>query len=395
MTAVNAVRRLPSEVPDATVDELCAELFAPLPRVDQRERGAQYLYGLLTADGRKTVRNIAAHVGGGSAEQSLHHFVSSSTWDWMPVRAALCQYLERVLRPRAWVVRPLVIPKAGRHSVGVARRFVPSLGQVINSQEALGVWAVDEEASAPVHWRLLCQEERRSAGGVLGRRRSAAEQPPVADAECVAATAQEVRRWGLGTPRPVVVDLPDCDPRALLELFAAERMPVLTAISGATRVTIADRGRLPGDTEREVSAQQLLKMVRAVRRPITWRDPEHGVNRTSLVATVQVTLRPSAERVLLIGEWDDPQGWPRRYWITNLTAGPAGALLRLTKLALRAETDFARISVPVGLVDFEGRSFNGWHRHITLASAAHAVRALTAATGVDELPRDESDLWTA
>ncbi|KUM69454.1 IS701 family transposase [Streptomyces curacoi] len=395
MTAVNAVRRLQPEVPDATVAELCAELFALLPRADQREKGAQYLYGLLTADGRKTVRNIAAHVGGGSAEQSLHHFVSASTWDWMPVRAALCRYLERVLRPRAFVARPLVIPKAGRHSVGVARRFVPSLGQVVNSQEALGIWAVHEEGSAPVHWRLMCHEERRSAGTVLGRLRAGAEHPTVTDAECVAATALEVREWGLGTPRPVVVDLPDCDPRALVRLFAEERMPLLAAVSGATRVTIADRGRLPGDTDREVSAQQLLKMIRAMRRPVSWRDPEHGVTRTSLVATVQVTLAPSSERVLLIGEWSDPHGWPQRYWISNLTAGPAGALLRLTKLALRAETDFNRISVPVGLVDFEGRSFNGWHRHITLASAAHAVRALTAAPGMNEPAHDDSGLRTA
>ncbi|MFJ8351722.1 transposase [Streptomyces sp. NPDC094153] len=162
MTAVNAVRRFQPEVPDATVAKLCAELFAPLPRADQREKGAQYLYRLLTAQGRKTVRTIAAQVGGGAAEQSLHHFVSASTWDWMPVRAALCRYVERVPRPRAWVARPLVIPKAGRHSVGVARRFVPSLGQVVNSQEALGVWAVHEAASALVHWRLMCHEERPS-----------------------------------------------------------------------------------------------------------------------------------------------------------------------------------------------------------------------------------------
>lgn len=392
---MNAVRHLEHEVPDTTVEELCAELFAPLPRADQRVKGAQYLYGLLTADGRKTVRNIAAHVGGGSAEQSLHHFVSSSTWDWTPVRAALCRYLERVLRPRAWVVRPLVIPKAGRHSVGVARRFVPSLGQVVNSQEALGVWAANEEMSAPVHWRLMCHEEHRRAGAALGLRRPWGEQPEGADAESVAATAMEVREWALGTPRPVVVDLPDCDARALARLFAAERLPMLTAVSGATRLVIADRSRLPGDTDREVSAQQLLKMVRSLRRPVTWFDPHLGRDRTSLAATVQVRLAPSSEPLLLIGEWDDPHGWPRRHWVTNLTAGPVGALLRLTKLALRAEADFERISVPVGLVDFEGRSFNGWHRHTTLASAAHAVRSLTAAPAGDGLATVDGGLRSA
>jgi SRSO17 transposase len=29
-----------------------------------------------------------------------------------------------------------------------------------------------------------------------------------------------------------------------------------------------------------------------------------------------------------------------------------------------------------GLQDFEGRSFTGWHHHVTLVSAAHALRAV-------------------
>lgn len=86
-------------VPDLVVAELCAELFASLPRSDQRRKGEVYLRGLLKAEGRKSIRNIAAHVGDRAAEQSLHHFVVSSTWDWGPVRAALARYLERALRP--------------------------------------------------------------------------------------------------------------------------------------------------------------------------------------------------------------------------------------------------------------------------------------------------------
>lgn len=148
-------------VPDDALGRLCAEIFAPLPRSDQRRKGELYLRGLLSAGGRKSMRNIATHVGDRAAEQSLHHFISSSTWDWGPVRATLARYLERSLRPRAWVVHPVVIPKAGRHSVGVARRFVPSLGQVVNSQEAFGVWAANEETSSPVNWRLMLCEDWR------------------------------------------------------------------------------------------------------------------------------------------------------------------------------------------------------------------------------------------
>ncbi|CAM5738132.1 Transposase OS=Streptomyces microflavus OX=1919 GN=G3I39_33305 PE=4 SV=1 [Streptomyces microflavus] len=35
---------------------------------------------LIAAEGRKSIRNIAAVLGGSATEQSLHHFVASSTW---------------------------------------------------------------------------------------------------------------------------------------------------------------------------------------------------------------------------------------------------------------------------------------------------------------------------
>ncbi|MEV4442291.1 transposase, partial [Streptomyces sp. NPDC049577] len=76
------------ETQDVVLAELCAVLFASLPRSDQRRRGEAYVRGLLGAQGRKSIRNIAALIGGQAAEQSLHHFISSSTWDWSPVRRA-------------------------------------------------------------------------------------------------------------------------------------------------------------------------------------------------------------------------------------------------------------------------------------------------------------------
>lgn len=39
--------------------------------------------------------------------------------------------------------------------------------------------------------------------------------------------------------------------------------------------------------------------------------------------------------------------------------------------------DFAQIAERVGIKDYSGRSFSGWHRHATLASAAHAVAVLS------------------
>lgn len=44
----------------------------------------------------------------------------------------------------------------------------------------------------------------------------------------------------------------------------------------------------------------------------------------------------------------------------------------MTKIAARVVHDGESLGDRVGLRDFEGRSFPGWHRHMTLASVAHA-----------------------
>ncbi|MGR4881639.1 IS701 family transposase [Streptomyces sp. LARHCF249] len=363
-------------MPDSALGELCAEIFAPLSRSDQRRKGEMYLRGLLSAGGRKSIRNIAACVGDRAAEQSLHHFISSSTWEWEPVRAALSRYLERSLRPRAWVAHPVIIPKAGRHSVGVGRRFVPRLGHVVNSQEAYGIWAAGEETSSPVNWRLaLCDDWRDMPR--LGHPRLPESSLAETSLECVAGAAFEAQSWAGGRARPVVLDLPDSDPAAVARRFAAAGMPFVAGVRGSARVAPMAPALLGHDGQ-EMPAHQLLRMVRTLRRPVAWTDPVGGGPRTSLVAAVPVRLPGTHRTLLLLGEWSGPGGWPEQCWLTDMADVPWGALLRLAKLTGRVATDFSEISTEVGMVDFEGRSFGGWHRHTTLASAAHAVQALTA-----------------
>lgn len=67
-----------------------------------------------------------------------------------------------------------------------------------------------------------------------------------------------------------------------------------------------------------------------------------------------------------------------RLWLTNARAPSLVPALRLTRLPGVVARDFAAVSERVGIRDFGGRSFPGWHRHITLASVAHLVAALDA-----------------
>jgi syndecan 1 len=370
--------------------ELSSLLFASLPRADQRRKGVEYLRGLLRADGRKSVRNIARLLGGRATEQNLHHFISSSTWDWVPVREALAEHVARVAPPQAWVVRFTVIPKTGEHSVGVDRRFVPALGKVLNAQQAVGVWAASDEVSVPVNWRLhLSQAWLDDAS-----RRRQASIPEDVDARTLGACAvdtllEALSEWRLPV-RPVVMDAREVDAPRVLRRLRAAGVPFVLRVDGTLPLRPAEP--VPGARGTDVlPAQQILEVARDLRRPVMWADHRgHPAPRAALVAGVRVRV-PSADGraasagrrpqegegdLLLLGAGAQQRWWPRECWLTDSTTTPSAAAFRLSRLTDRVDQDFAGIADGVGIRDYTGRSFSGWHRHMTLASAAHAVAAL-------------------
>lgn len=362
------------------VADLCAELFTSLPRSDQRRKGREYLSGLLMADGRKSMRNIAAVVGGRAAEQSLHHFISNSTWSWHAVRRALGEYVVRSTPPQAWVIRPMVIPKSGEHSVGVDRCFVPAKGTIESAQRAVGVWAVSDESSVPVNWRLHLPP------GWVGDfpRRHRASVPDKAREEtlgdCLVEAYLEVADQYRLPARPVVLDARGNDIRAVVARLRSAGVPMLVRISGTEELTVADPA-LHGHHATTQPARQIIKATKGTRQGVMVPGP-HDAMRMRLVSSARVHLpwragrARGAMRLLGVGRSDV---WPAEFWLTNMTEAAPPVLLRLAALLERVEQDFG-IATSVGIRDFAGRSYEGWHRHVTLASAAHAVVALTGVT---------------
>lgn len=386
-----AVIELPARTAVAT-DLVDSVLPPSLQRRDQRAKGEQYVRGLLTVQGRKSMRGIAALTGGSAAEQSMHHFISASTWDWRPVREALARQLHERAQPRARVVQCLTIPKLGDRSVGVEPLTGAEQGGGASAgQHAYGVWCANEELSAPVTWRLFLSDRwtedpaRRRDAGIP------AEVISETPEECAAASVLEAMRTWQGPTRPVVFDVAGADVRRLITGFDTAGVPLLARVAGAL-LEVAEPS-LPGHGAGPLGVRHLLDSVKGLRRPVEWTDPRTGRGQTSLVAAVPVTLpepgrrgtgrpaSPAAARdrrpLLVIGEWTDPALPPARIWLTGMTRVPVPELLRLTKLGARVAHDAATVGGQVGLRDFEGRSFGGWHRHMTLASVAHAVAVLS------------------
>ena len=75
----------------------------------------------------------------------------------------------------------------------------------------------------------------------------------------------------------------------------------------------------------------------------------------------------------LLAEWPPAADEPADYWLSNLPETvPIAELVRLAKIRWRIEHDYRELKHGLGLDHFEGRSFAGWHRHVTLAVLAQA-----------------------
>ncbi|WP_248590547.1 IS701 family transposase [Thermobifida alba] len=371
-------RKYSGNLSEPVFEELSETLFASLRRSDQRRRGLDYLRGLLRTPGRKSIRNMAALLGGSGTGQSLHHFICNSTWEWSPVRAALAGYLARVAPPLAWVVRPMVIPKTGQHSVGVGRYFSPVDGQVLNAQQAVGLWAVSDRTGVPLNWHLRLPEQWHDVSdcGVPSPRPA----PPRPLGDCAVEMCREaLADWGL-PPRPVVVDIGEANPLPTLRRLTAEGLSSMVRVPGDLPLTVVDEA-LTGHRGNILPAAQIMRAARELRRPVTWRERgPRPVRRTALVAAVRVRSHPDCGRdTVLVGIGGIGAEWLTELWATSLPASWAATAVPWMSGFVRAvDRDFETISEHVGIRDYVGRSFSGWHRHVTLASAAHAVVALSS-----------------
>jgi SRSO17 transposase len=82
-------------------------------------------------------------------------------------------------------------------------------------------------------------------------------------------------------------------------------------------------------------------------------------------------------QVRLIAEWPPDQPEPVKYWLSNMAPSTRlPTMVQLAKLRWRIEHDYRELKTGLGLHHFEGRSFIGWHRHVTLTVLAQAFCTL-------------------
>ena len=339
--------------------------------------------------------------------QGLQQFVTSSTWDPTAVRQRLAARAIDVVGPDAWAVDDTGFPKDGRASPGVARQYSGSLGKVGNCQVGVSVSAVTDAASCPLDWRLFLPEswddtaptiaaDAGRAAAVRARRARAGIPEQVRHRPKWALALDmldELASWGL-TPPVVVADAgygTTAEFRAgLTDRGWAYVVQVSNDLSAhpaeAVPEVIAYSGLGPRPKPRYRSAPVSLREHALAAGPgaaeqITWREGTRGALSSSFLA---VRVRPAGRRASkrragdgslpgawLLAEWPPEAAEPTDYWLSTLPEGtPLADLVRLGKIRWRIEHDYRELKTGLGLDHFEGRTFTGWHRHVTLVTAA-------------------------
>jgi SRSO17 transposase len=380
-----------------------ADVFASVPRKDQRAKSDCYLRGLMMDGRRKSIQAMASRLPDGN-EQNLQQFVNQSTWDPVLVRRRIAERLVPRIGPDAWAVDDVSFPKDGKMSVGVAPQYCGALGKQANCQVAVSVHAVSDTASCPLDWRLFLPREW--ADDAVRRQRTGVPQE-VGHREkwrLALDALDELATWHL-LPPVVVADAgygQNADFRAALAerdiayvvgirgdvtVQPHEAVPAAPAWSGNGRRPVP-RYRQPAVTVAALAAAA----GRGAFTEVTWREGSRGPM-TSRFLTVRV--RPAGVRsrrlaqaaavaehgrwdgvlpqVQLLAEWPDGEDEPTRFWLSDLPDETAITdLVRLAKIRWRIEHDYRELKHALGLDHFEGRSWNGWHHHATLVTAAHA-----------------------
>jgi SRSO17 transposase len=387
----------------AELSGFVADVFASVPRKDQRAKGDCYLRGLMLDGRRKSIQPMAERLPDGN-EQNLQQFVNQSPWDPLPVRRRIAERMVPLIGPEAWAVDDVSFPKDGRRSVAVAHQYCGALGKQANCQVAVSVHAVTDTASCPLQWRLFVPQEwaddagRRQETGIpqhVGHREKWRLALDVLD---------ELAGWGL-VPPMVVADAgygQNADFRAGLAdrsigYVLAVRSDVTVHPHDAvpTAPLWSGNGRRPQPRYRDKPSSVAALAAgqgREAFTEVTWREGSRGPMRSRFLklrvrpAGVRARRLAQAAAVARDGHWDGvlpelrllvewPQGAeaPTDYWLSNLPEDtPVAELVRLAKIRWRIEHDYRELKHGLGLDHFEGRSWTGWHHHVTLVTAAHA-----------------------
>jgi len=375
-------------------------LTASMGRKDRRVWALQYVRGLLLDGRRKSIEPMAKWLQAidksqRDYEQSLQQLVNQSPWDVRPVREALAAFVVKHTKPDGFlIIDDTGFPKKGQHSVGVARQFSGTLGKVDNCQigvtlhysDVADTYALDAELYLPQEW---------ARDGPRCRKALVPEKIGYRPKWQLALEMVSRARQG-GLTGIVLADSAYGSVTEFRETLRGSGWSYCVGIDSTLKVVAADAdlGRVPGyrgqgrppSRPRKVRAGAKSPSVKqwagehaADFRKVTWREGTKGKLSSRFAAwRVRPAHRLSAGReplaaCWLLAEWPDGEEHPTKFFFSNLPETTSlKRLVRTAKSRWHIEQSYKELKNELGLDHFEGRSWPGWHHHVTLVMLAYA-----------------------
>jgi SRSO17 transposase len=401
------------------------EPFAPLfRRHTSRDSMERYLTGLLTDLPHKTCETIADVIAGTSLER-LQHLLTDAAWDPLELDEARVKRLLSLhpVTDGILILDDTGLPKKGTASVGVAPQYSGTLGKIGNCQVVVSAeyLADDPASSTPFHFPVSAQLFLPESWTEDATRRKQARVPEETEQqtkpEIALGLLDRARQWGVPI-QAVVVDAGDGDNPNFLQGLDARQVPSVCAVQSTFGCRLPDEvqataaqipvsgGRGQPRKPRPAQLYTVKELVAALPasawQTISWREGTKGTMQIQAVAIrvhwatgsalhstshSRVHTGPEgwllAERPVPEAVADGPQPTPTetpekeeekiKYWFSVLPASTS--LERLVLLAHARwviEQFYEDAKQECGLDHFQGRSWEGLHRHLALVMLAYS-----------------------
>ncbi len=418
--------RVPKASPEP-LPELAAflEPFAPLfRRHTSRDSMERYLTGLLTDLPHKTCDTIADVIAGTSVER-LQHLLTDAAWDPLALDEARVKRL-LALHPVTdgiLVFDDTGLPKKGSASVGVAPQYSGTLGKIGNCQVVVSAeyLADDPASSTPFHFPVSAQLFLPESWAQDAERRKQVQVPEQiiqqTKPEIALGLLDRAQEWGVPI-QAVVVDagygdnpnfLRGLDERQIPYLCAVEstfgcRLPDEVEATAAQTPVYGGRGqpRKPRPAPLYTVKELIGALPTSAWQTIRWREGTKGTMQVQAVALrVHWATGSSLHSTSHSRVYTGPEGWllaerpvsealaddqqptpvepqgkeeePIKYWFSVL---PADASLQRLVLLAHArwviEQFYEDAKQECGFDHYQGRSWDGLHRHLALVMLAYS-----------------------
>ncbi len=382
-------------------------------RSESREAMERYTTGLLADLGRKTASDIGRALPGTNG-QRLQEFLTRTCWDHSAMdRLRIGIMLEQAsVGDAVLIVDDTGLPKKGDKSAGVTRQYSGTLGRVDNCQVVVSTHYVDRVFDWPVHARLYLPKGWAEDED----RRARAQVPEDVDFQTKGQIALDLVDEALSMDVPfrsVVADAGYGNQTPFLDGLEERGIPLLVALESRIRFRTLEtvqadpglgpippykgRGPYPSppgfeDRVPAIEVRQLLEgLEESAWETVAWRDGARGV-------LARQFTRIRAHRAGHRGAHRDQPGWligerplpghageTKYYYAQGLDELGLEELAEMAHMRWVIERFYQDAKGEMGLDDYEGRLWQGLHRHIALVMLAHSYLTLRQVYGPEVL----------